>query len=56
MYVSTRPFRGREIDLFWMGLCLLEAEDVGIRFFDKTLKTLFEDRANAVDVPRNEFQ
>jgi hypothetical protein len=44
-----------EVDLFGAGFCFLEAEDVRVVFEDEVGEVLFEDGADAVDVPGNEF-
>ena len=44
-----------ELDLFGAGFGFLEAEDVWVVFEDEVGEVLFEDGADAVDVPREEF-
>lgn len=44
-----------EVDLLGTGFCFLEAEDVGVVFEDEVGEVFFEDGADAVDVPGDEF-
>ena len=43
------------LDLVWVGLGLLQADDIGVEFVNEgRQQTLIGHRSNSIDVPRNQ--
>lgn len=52
------PIFGRQnifVELIWSRFCFLNCDEVGVGFFQKFQKSFFRGGANAIHVPRDEF-